>query len=768
MAAANGPAEADSAVSDTVIVTGTRSEGRTARQSATPIDVIGAEDLAATGQTNLLDALKSVTPSLATPAVGYDVGALARTFQLRGLSPSHTLVLVNGKRRHLSASLYADEDPAQGSNAVDLDMIPLNAIDHVEILKDGAAAQYGSDAIAGVINVILKNADHGTSAFAETGGYFDGGGATGQVGADSGVRLPAGGTLHLSAGLRVHDFSNRSGDSGGPPPAKVQGAPQSGLGTLGFDVEQPVAPDVTAYGFGTMGRRIAKSWENPRQPGATGVAAVDALYPAGFSPQETIDELDFSLHAGLKGRTSGAWKWDVSAGYGRDSADLHNRDTVNPNLLADWANAQRSFSVGGFTASETVGAIDLQRPVAIAGLAAPLTVSLGFEDRYETYRITPGEANSYYGGGSPASPGFRPPPPPDAGRNGVAGYLDFDTRVTPDWQVGVAGRVEHYDSVGDSETGKISTRYDLSPSFAVRGSVSNGFHAPTLAQQYYSATSVSTGFASIQLPIGSAGARSLGAPDLKPETSRSQSVGIVAEPLPGLHATVDAYRIRVDNRIINTGYIYGPLALQAIAANGSAIPAGLDPGNVGAQFYTNGVDTRTRGIDVSLDTRSDLGDLGAIKWVLAGGYNDTRITRVHDAPAALKAAGIALVDPIQASNLTSATPRVRGSLAATWLSDRWEVTLRQNFYSHTTQVQNYATALYYRYQTTTATTTDLDVGYAVTDNAKVSIGANNLFNIYPNKIPAPIYRNVNFDQYSHLSPYGINGGFYYARLGLSF
>jgi len=288
---------------DAVIVTGTREAGRKVRSSATPIDVIRAEDLAATGQTNLLDALKNVLPSLSTPAVGYDVGALARTFQLRGLSPSHTLVLVNGKRRHLSASLYADSDPAQGSNAVDLDLIPLSAVDHVEVLKDGAAAQYGSDAIAGVINIILKKSSEGTNVSVLGGGYFDGGGQTEQVEVDSGFKFAGDGSFHLSASHREHSFSNRSGDSGGAQPARVQGDPKSAVTSMGFNLDKPLGTDFSIYSFRTLAHREAQAYENPRQPGWFS-PAVDSLYPNGFTPREKMAEDDYSLTTGFKGKTS--------------------------------------------------------------------------------------------------------------------------------------------------------------------------------------------------------------------------------------------------------------------------------------------------------------------------------------------------------------------------------------------------------------------------------------------------------------------------------
>ncbi|WP_201768097.1 TonB-dependent receptor plug domain-containing protein [Asticcacaulis benevestitus] len=763
---ASVPAPADVPESGvTVIVTGTRETGRKARDSATPIDVITAADLRATGQTNLLDALKNVLPSLNGPAVGYDVGALARTFQLRGLSPAHTLVLVNGKRRHLSAGLYADSDPAQGANAVDLDLIPLAAIDHIEVLRDGAAAQYGSDAIAGVINIILKSSGKGGSLSVLGGSYYKGDGASGQIDVEAGVKLGQDGTLNVSAGYRHHDFSNRSGETGDVQTAKVQGDPQSDVATLGFNLVKPLNDAATVYSFGTAAHRKATAWENPRQPGWVS-DATDLLYPNGFTPQEKVDEADYSLTAGVRGQTGNAWNWDLSATYGRDEENLRNVKTVNPDLLADTGNAQSDFYVGAFISSELTTNLDIKRAFNV-GLAAPLNVAVGVEARHETYEIKAGEPNSYYGGGPSAFPGFRPSDAVKAERDGLASYVDLSTLVTPKWELGLAVRAEHYDGVGDTQTGKLSTRYNLSPTFALRGTLSSGFHAPTLAQQYYSATTVTTGYASIQLPLGSPGAAILGAPDLKPENSRSISAGFVAEPVRGLHVSLDAYTIAVDDRIIESAYLYDPLALAAIEANGSVVPSELDPANVAAVFFTNGVDTRTDGVDITADWRQQLGELGAIKWTFAGSYNKTTIRAIHDAPAVLEAAGLGLVDAVQRSNLTTATPQIKASLAGVWTSRAWAVTLRNTYYSKTTQAQGYAEP-YYKIATKAAVITDLDLGYRFNDGLRLNIGASNLFNVYPTKIAPEIYQNLNYDKYSHVSPYGINGGTYYARLTASF
>ena len=752
---------ADSGASE-IIVTGTREEGRKARQSATPIDVVGSAALANSGQASLLDALREILPSVNTPAVGYDVGALARTFQLRGLSPDQTLVLVNGKRRHLSASLYADSDPAQGSTAVDLDLIPENAIDHIEVLRDGAAAQYGSDAIAGVVNIILKGGARGGDASVAGGSYYRGDGAQVAANIDHGFAIGAEGALHVSAGYRFHGFSNRSGDSGGPQPAQVQGDPRQFVQTLGYDYTQGLGGHVTLYSFGTWAARQARAWENPRQPGWIS-DAVDALYPSGFTPQETVSEHDASLTAGLRG--NGAWAWDLSTTWGRDSDTLRNINTVNPVLLADTGNTQNAFYVGGFAASEWASNLDIRRSLDL-GLAGPLTLAFGAENRHETYEIRAGEANSYYGGGPQAFPGFRPSDTANAHRNSYAGYADITAHVVKGWELSGAARAEHYEGVGSRVNGKLAARYDVSPRFALRASASTGFHAPSLAQQYYSATTVTTNYASIQLPIGSPGANLLGAPALRPETARNVSIGLVAEPVNGLHLTLDAYRIDINNRIIETDYLYGALAQAAVAANGSVIPAGLDPANVGAQFFTNGVDTRTQGVDLTATWKTGQWAGGTIRWNAALGYVDTKIRAFHQAPAALLNAGLTLEDAVEISNITSATPKFKASLAGTWTRGLLAVTLRNTYYSNSTQAQGYSQP-YYIYTTGGRMITDLDVGYRLNERLRLSVGANNLFNIYPTRFGPAVYQNVNYDQYSHLSPFGVGGGAYYLRLSVA-
>jgi len=748
---------------DSVVVTGSRAANRLQQDSATLIQVITAKDLVATGQGSLLNALKTLVPSLTTPAVGYDGGALSRTFQLRGLGPSETLVLINGKRRHLSATLYADEDPSQGANAVDLDLIPLALIDHVEVLYGSAAAQYGSDAIAGVINIILKRASSGSTVTATGGGYGSGGGATGQLDVEQGLPFGDDGFLTLSAGFRHHGYSDQSSASGGPEEAKVQGDPQTNLGSFGYNLERSLTGNVTLYSFGTVADRTVRAYEDYRSPSyiSENLPALASIYPDGFSPVERSHETDYSFTLGVKGKTDSNWDWDLSTTYGRDEISLSNLNTANYSLLTDYGYTPTSFYVGSYTSSELTTNLDFRKSFQLPLWGAPVDVAVGLEHRYETYTLGAGDPSSYYETGSIAFPGYQPTDASSSNRQSVAAYADISTRILPAWQVELATRVEDYQDLGATLDETLSTRYDFSDAFALRGSAGTGSHAPTLVQEHYSATNVTTGGASIQIPLGSPGATILGAPNLKNETSKQFSLGIAGKPVKNFDYSIDVYQIDVNNRIVDSGGIYGPLAAEAIAANGTTVPADA-VANTYAQFFTNGANTRTRGIDAVLNYLTDYGRYGRVKWNLNGNYNRTTIRQINT-PASLLANDVSVLDEIQTSNLTTATPRIVISGSGVYTLDSWQVTLRETYYGKSTQVQwstDYSTV--YPDNVNPAFITDLDVAYKINRNVTVAIGANNLFNKFPNQTNPNA--EPNFDLYPHLSPYGINGGYYYARV----
>ncbi|HVW69561.1 MAG TPA: TonB-dependent receptor [Steroidobacteraceae bacterium] len=767
-AADNFPAESSTVNSDdvdAVIVTGTRESGRKAYESATPVSVIKAEQLQATGQTTLLDALKQLEPSLTSIFLN---STPFRTFALRGLSPGQTLILINGKRRHLSSQLFKNSSPYQGSDPVDLDLIPLAAIDHVEILRDGAAAQYGTDAIAGVINIILKSTDHGASASGTAGANYFGDGFTGQVDADAGLRAGDDGFVHIGADYHRHDFTNRSGydpRTNFTVKGEMNGDPASTVETLGINAAKPLADSVTAYGFLTFAHRDTEANQIYR----LGTVA-PAVYPNGFFPVLTVREYDFELNTGIKGSGLLGWDWDLGAAYGRDHASLDTVDTFNPNLYASDGIPQTSFHDGAYISSQAVANFDVRRGFDTGWWSSPLNAAAGLENRYETFALEAGEPASYLLGGGQGVAGFAPATASDSSRNIVAAYLDLSTYFTPQWQADLAGRFERYPDAGSGKTGKFSTRYDFSPEVGLRGSVGNGYHAPTLAQEHYASSSMSPTSASGILPVDSPGARLLGAPPLRPEKSVNYSVGIVSEPINGLHASLDAYLINITDRIISTGSLFGADALAALAANGNTLPYGIAAKNFSATFFTNGVDTRTKGVDLNLDYRSDLDSYGAINWSLGGNYNASTITNYHQAPAILHAAGVSLFNPAVISYLTTATPKSKITLAAAYVNGGWELTLRETRYGSVSQevdpIGNGAN--FYQQAVPTAYITDVEAGYQITNHIKWSVGADNVFDRYPPQAALITTGASNTQIYPSISPYGFNGGYYYTRITAEF
>src|SRR5579859_4696534 len=545
-------APAPTSEEDTIIVTGTRDVGVKAQDSATPIAVLGGEALEATGAASALDALKDILPSFSANGWSPDASELVRAARLRGVNPGEVLILINGKRRHQAASITpggSDQSPDSGSNPADLDMIPVSAIDHVEVLLDGAAAQYGSDAVAGVINIILKRDAEGATLYAGGGITSRGDGAQGSGGFNQGVRILGDGFLNVSGDFRHQDFSNRNtfncrtyatgclggGETGGetniygvvngPVRNRIEGSPLSNLTNLGFNAEKPVNSDLTLYAFGTFGRRTAQAYENNRED-----ARAPYFWPDGFFPRETLNEVDAAITAGVKGTNFG-WDWDLSGTYGRDSdhfglINSYNTGLSNPPGYAahPGLGLDTNFTGGSLFSAEyqqtTVNA-DIRRGFEL-GRMGSLNVAFGGEYRYETYNLGAGDPGTYIDGGTQAEAGLTPTDASSHFRHVEAGYADVSTKLFSQLTIDLAGRYETYSQtgVGDTLNGKGTVRYDFSPQLGIRGTISDGFHAPSLAQSYYSATGVTPTSLSIQAPPTSPGAQLLGAQPLKPETSK--------------------------------------------------------------------------------------------------------------------------------------------------------------------------------------------------------------------------------------------------------
>ena len=843
-------ADTDSAAtgsSDTlqeIIVTGTRQKGIAAAESAAPIQIISSDALTSTGKPTLIDALAQLVPSFQAQAFGADMQNQTLQARLRGLSPNHVLVLVNGKRRHTTASLAVDGgSPYSGGAGVDLNFIPLAAVDHIEVLTEGAAAQYGSDAIAGVINIILKSNSSGGSADATYGGFFDGGGTTTKIDANAGFQPVDGSYFNITAQDSNHGHTDRGYadprtqesyyDSGYPqtniPLAPgypdlnhIQGDAESHFKLASYNAGFKFGDSgVEFYSFGTYGHKNAASYENWRVPNKVsydpsvcsnpvpgytpppcGANVVTYPFPYGFMPLEQSIEDDFQLNAGLKGSIAD-WTWDLSQAYGEDHMDVYTIDSSNAALYAATGASPTNFYDGKFISTQSTTTLDITKDFDL-GLAGPLTLALGAEHRRESYVIDAGDPASYILGGAQSFPGYAPSATVNASRSSSAGYLDIAAEPIKGLRLDAAGRYEDYSDFGSATVGKFTARYDLNPAFAVRGTVSSGFRAPTLAEEHYTAINVGPTTAFAQLAPNSSGASLLGLPSgLKPEHSTNISLGVVLRPLDNLTATIDAYQVVVTDRIVASGTLYGQLSgtpvpgagtiTQAMLSSGLAIDPGvLATGTTGVNIFANGMDTRTRGVDFTLSSPMDLPDgFGHVDWTVGATYNYTALTREVASPTEL--GGQLLFDSTAISALTTQSPRLVLNLGGHYTISKFYVDLHEIIYGHSSSCDNddgdsstgvpVATtcgpsqggAFYYLDHIGTVGITNLELGVTLKESLTLAIGANNLFNRYPNTVNGNItavesaaYDNAAVEKYLPFSPFGIDGGFYYARLSYKF
>jgi len=807
---------------DEIIVTGTRATGITAAESAAPIKVLGEEALSHVGQPNLNQVLTQLVPSFVAQAFGGDTANLTLSARLRGLSPNHTLVLVNGKRRHGTSNLAVLGGPFQGAATADLDLISPSSIKRIEVLEDGAAAQYGSDAIAGVINVILKDDASGGDGYITAGKNYDVGGDTLAGTLHLATKVGETGYFNVTAFHRFHDFTQVGGldrrvtDSSGalltatsnpslnalqrqlyplmdnfPYVNRINGDAQSWLTNLQYNTAYDFG-DVQVYSFGTYSKRIASARQNVRVPtrvsrtvgGVTTYFDPDGDNPVnGFTPREKIREDDMAFTGGVRGTVSG-FQYDLSTTFGQDKAEIYTVDSANASLYADTGFTPTSFYNGVFKSTEFTVNADVRREIE-AGLATPINVAFGAEYRRNVYEIGSGDPGSIYKEGGQAYPGFRPS---DAGVNSRTAkslYLDLATNPVEALKVDVAGRYENYSDFGDRFIYKATGRYDFSDAFALRGTVSTGFRAPTLAESYYSATNVSPTAAFVQLPANSAAAKLIGFQNLKPEKSTNYSLGTVIRPLPALTITLDAYQVKIRDRILGTGSIFGSggavnfgIVRQAIIANGNV----LDPtvSQTGINIFTNGADTRTRGVDLVVSYNSDFGDAGKALWTIAGNYNETKLQRLIAAPATLTNPANGQIIPLfnlgAQSNIETASPRVKVITSVLYSIDKFSATLRGTVYGKSSAQLSPDGGTFYNQTIGTAFIGDVELNYDISPSLGLALGANNVFNKKPPTIPlVPGTTNqtlVNggnvLDAPLTFSPYGINGGYYYARINVSF
>ncbi|MEZ5995549.1 MAG: TonB-dependent receptor [Hyphomonadaceae bacterium] len=801
--AALSPAYAQTAEDDEIVVTGTRVANRSALSTAAPVDVINGEALSNLGVTEVSQALSIALPSFNFPRPGLADGTdTIRPATLRGLAPDQTLVLVNSRRRHSSSLVNLNTTIGRGSSAVDMNTIPSAAVRSVQVLRDGASAQYGSDAIAGVINVLLREDSSGGGLNFTYGQRMTTvdtlvdnppAGANWSVADLASRDVTDGETTTVSGwiGLPLGDrgFVTISGEyldqqetvrtapdwrpqytTGAPfDPREATfnrldawyGEPRVEQYTVFANAGYDLTSGVELYGWASYQNRDALSAGFFRR--SSDARNVVEIYPDGFLPLINPEVTDYSAAGGARWTFAG-WDMDSSLVYGHNEMDFTIRNTLNRSLGPASGTV---FDAGGFEYGQLVFNLGGTRGFD-AGMASPLNLSIGMEARRESYAIHAGEPDSYRNGGvllngqptasgAQVFPGFRPSDEVDEDRSSVGAYIDVEANITDQLLASAAVRAEHYSDFGETLTGKLTARYDFTNWFALRASVQNGFRAPSLQQQYFTATSTNfingIPFDITTFPATSPVAAALGAAPLEPEESVNYAAGAVIR-LGGFDVTIDAYHIDVNNRIVLSENLTSTAVRDFLTSQGFV-------GIGGGRFFINGVDTETDGVDIVASYDWDTGSLGSFNFLLGANFNNTDVTRVPvTAPLAALSPAPDLFARINILTFEEGTPKDKYSLTTNWSMGRFGGTLRATRYG---EVLSPGTSPANDLTLDPRTLIDIEGRLDITERVRLAIGADNVTDEYPTQTP-PNLNTTSNTPFSNYSPFGRSGRFVYARL----
>lgn len=807
---ASDEAETATATVDRIVVTGTRVAGRTATDTAVPIDIIDARALENAGTTELNQALSTALPSFNFPRPGLADGTdTVRPATLRGMSPDQTLVLVNSKRRHTAALVNVNGTIGRGAAAVDMNTIPISAVGSLEVLRDGASAQYGSDAIAGVINVLLREANSGGSLRASYGAreteytvptrqppagatwsapdrisrsVTDGEVFT--VGGWAGFSLTDNGFLTLSFEYKDQNRTERGGwdyrqqyplvdGQFDPREQSIErfnawyGEPEVEQLTLFANMGIDLDGGARVYGWASYMNRDALSGGFYRR--ALDGRNVPEIYPDGFLPLINPEVDDYSLAFGYAAPV-GDWDLDTSLVYGRNDMDFTIRNTLNASIGPGSATV---FDAGGYSYDQLVFNAAAVRAFDVGNLHSPLNVAFGVEARRESYEISAGEPDSWRNGGrllpngqptasgAQVFPGFRPENEVEESRTAIGAFVDLEAELTSQLLASAALRAERYSDFGSTLTGKLAMRYDFADSFALRGSIQNGFRAPSLQQQFFTATSTNfingIPFDITTFPSEDPVALALGSSALDSEDSLNLSIGAVIGLGWGT-LTVDAYQIEVDDRVVLSENLTQPNVRAFLEQQGFI-------GIGGGRFFINGVDTRTRGIDAVLSWSTATTSAGLFDFVLAGNYNETSVRRIPTTvPLDALSPPPTLFARVNVLTFESGNPRTKFNFNTNWSMDRWGGTLRARHYGRVLAPSNNPAL---DFNLTSNVLFDLEGRFDVTDQLQLAFGADNVLDEYPDASPITLNSTGN-TPFSNYSPYGRSGRFLYGRVVYNF
>lgn len=779
---------------DEVVIVGSRNPNKTKLETAVPIDVISLAKIRnSTPQTSLNDILTYLIPSFNSNRQSSSDGTEhIDPASLRGLGPDQVLVLVNGKRRHTTSLVNYQNTVGNGSVGTDLSAIPASAIKRIEVLRDGAAAQYGSDAIAGVVNLVLKN-NTGLEANATYGQTSRNDGQTTNINLNYGAKIgKKGGFINLTGEFNNREKTNRSNnhnlvifdqsaydnyfayDYSNDNARSIDDAAIAAAGltrdNFNFQIGDakirniqsfinmsvPLSDKLEFYASGGVSNRNGTGFGFRRLPSET-ENVVAALYPYGFQPELNSVVNDLSLISGIKFKLAN-WKLDLSNTIGQNKFDYGVSNTNNFSL---GANSPTSFKAGSHSFLQNTINVDASR--SFSTVFEGLNLAFGAEYRLENYKINAGEEGSYINGGAQSFPGFSPVNEVNKNRNSVALYSDVEVDFSEKFMVGIAGRYEDYSDFGNTINGKLSTRYKVTYNFFVRGAISTGFRAPSLHQQYFNniAADIVDGkpLNSGIFKNDSEVAIQLGIPKLKEETSRNYSIGFVYSPLKNLHFTIDTYQIKIDNRIILTGNLgndaYGEAVpeLQALFA-----PYGVQT----ARFFTNAINTTTKGVDFVADYNVPL-YAGNLNISLLYNYNKNKVDAVlNNVPTAFVNQEDVFYGPQERSLIETNTPNHKGTLGLNYGVNKFNFLLRETYFGKVTR-DGFPFGTIQKHNGKVVT--DLTVSYKATPKISFTLGGNNLLDIFPDK---QLYENSYFGTFKYAPvQMGTNGAYYFARMSYS-
>lgn len=726
-----------------IVLTGNRSKPRTILDSAVPIDNVSVRELQATGQTSIDQMLTYAIPSYnASSQTVSDGTAHFDPADLRGLGPSRTLVLVNGKRKNQSALVYVNDTPGKGEVGVDMKSIPTAAIERVEVLRDGASAQYGSDAVAGVINIILKKDVDFTQVNVSSGVTKEGDGFNAAADVNHTFTFGDGGFFNSTLGVSYQEKTNRAGEPGrddlfgvnnqwtkdNPSLGMIIGQPEMKKGDLFINGEYPLSENTTLYAFGGFNIRQGKSFALYRPPywitDDFGLLTPQGETYDGFQPTFETDIKDLLFTAGSKFKL-GEFNADLSASYGMNSVGYTIGNTINPSL---GANSPTSFDAGAYAFSNIIGNFDVSRSFG------EVSVGLGVEGRQEKFDVTAGQEESYINGGAQSFPGLQPGNALSETRTNIGGYATLDWDISDDFLIGGAARYENYSDFGGNTSWKVNSRYKLGEAGVLRASYGTGFRAPSLHQVYLSnvQTLVSGSTISNQGTFNNVSPviKGLGVASLFAETSKSFSAGLTVKASRDFTISLDYYNITVEDRVVFSGEIGG------VDDNGNAnaaVQQVLDDNSVTSiKFFINAADTKTQGFDYSMHYKNIDFASGKLGLNLALNINSTKLEGEVKTPTKLSGYKNAIFNRKEQSRIISARPNTKFLFGANYKLNKFTANLNNTYFGEVTW--QHAVDVGKDQTFGGKVVTDLSFGYEFSDVISFTAQVNNLFDVYPDQI----------------------------------